>query len=292
MPREVRWERMFRDELAAELARCPVAWFAYGLCEPHGDHNALGLDALKAHGITRAAAQAHGGVVAPPDYWHIHEIAGYGAWAATHVGETQPFLTAVPPWIHFRNVLYHIRAADAAGFHAAVLITGHYGPNWVDLQTLIAAWQPHFTVRLRGLPDFEANLDSRGDHAGMVETSQLWHLEPDCVDLSRLPDPVPPSPNFAAGGDAHQASRRLGERMVAHQVEWLGRAARELLAAYREPAGGRRAVTFDETEAIWAETARTLLPQLKSLAQRFNTADQLPPGSRWAANMDARLPAG
>ncbi len=45
---EVRWERMFPDELEAAIADTPVVYFAYGLCEPHGPQNAVGLDALKA----------------------------------------------------------------------------------------------------------------------------------------------------------------------------------------------------------------------------------------------------
>ncbi len=81
MRREVRWERMFPDELEAAFADCPLAWFTYGLCEPHGPQNAVGLDAIKAHGIACRAAHAHGGIVAPPDYWHIHEIGGYALWS-------------------------------------------------------------------------------------------------------------------------------------------------------------------------------------------------------------------
>ncbi|GEM_PF-2181950 len=45
---KVQWEEMFPDELDAALARCPVGYLPLGLCEPHGLHNALGLDALKA----------------------------------------------------------------------------------------------------------------------------------------------------------------------------------------------------------------------------------------------------
>jgi hypothetical protein len=48
---EVRWEHMFPHELEAAFAACPAVYFAYGLCEPHGPQNTLGLDALKAHGI-------------------------------------------------------------------------------------------------------------------------------------------------------------------------------------------------------------------------------------------------
>ena len=53
---EVRWERMFPDQLEAAFAACPVVYFDYGLCEPHGPHNAGGLDALKAHAICVKAA--------------------------------------------------------------------------------------------------------------------------------------------------------------------------------------------------------------------------------------------
>ena len=82
----------------------------------------------------------------------------------------------MPAWQHFKNVCYHVRAADALGFHAAIFLTGHYGPNWEDLKTLLELIQPAFATRLYGLPDFEAN--TRGfeghegaDHAGRVETS-------------------------------------------------------------------------------------------------------------------------
>ena len=41
MTQEVRWERMFPDQLEAALAACPVVYFPYGLCEPHGPQNAV-----------------------------------------------------------------------------------------------------------------------------------------------------------------------------------------------------------------------------------------------------------
>ena len=155
---EVRWERMFPDELEQAFAASPVVYFPYGLCEPHGPHCALGLDALKAHAIVCRAAQEHGGIVAPPDYWHIHEISGYATWSARNIGEVpRAWLTAIPPWQHFKNVCYHVRAADTLGFQAALFFTGHYGPNWQDLKLLLEILQPHVGARLYGLPDFEAN---------------------------------------------------------------------------------------------------------------------------------------
>src|SRR5450759_349260 len=115
---------MFRDELETAFKACPVVYFTYGLCEPHGPQNALGLDELKAHAIAVQAAHQHGGIVAPPDYWHIHEVSGYAIWSDEWIGHPpHTWLTALPPWQHFKNVCYHIRAADALGFLSLIHIS-------------------------------------------------------------------------------------------------------------------------------------------------------------------------
>lgn len=293
--REVRWERMFPDELERAFAERPVVYFTYGLCEPHGPQNAVGLDALKAHAIARAAAIAHGGLVAPPDYWHIHEIGGYAPWAERNVGEVdRTWLTSVPPWVHFKNVCYHLRTADALGFHAAILLTGHYGPNYQDLQTLVELVQPHVGTRLYGLPDFEANQpgfdrdgSSGGDHAGRVETSLLWALEPDCVDLSRIGSEAGTAlGRFAMGGDAGDSSRLVGERMVADEVGWLGAKAAELLAAYDRDQPEHRLRTFADVERLWDDVVRPRLPEFRTMQQFWGPEEdgQVSPGSRWHAN--------
>ncbi len=293
---EVRWERMFPDQLEAAIAACPVIYFAYGLCEPHGPQNTLGLDALKAHAICCRAAQSHGGIVAPPDYWHIHEIGLYGAWASEWSGEARPWLTAVPPWVHFKNVCYHLRAADALGFHAAILLTGHYGPNWQDLKTLIELLQPHFAMRIYGLPDFEANQPgfdedgkATGDHAGKVETSLLWAVEPDCVDVSRFPTPDVPHPHFAMGPNAREADRRIGERMVADEVRWLGDKATELLNDFEQhKPTTRKPLSFMAVEQLWANE---VLPQLPAFKTMQVGPDKPPPAhSIWQLNYEIPKP--
>lgn len=288
--REVRWERMFPDKLEAAIEDCPMVYFPYGLCEPHGPHNTVGLDALKAHGICCRAARAHGGVVAPPDYWHVHEIGLYASWGAEQVGEERTWLTAVPPWIHFKNILYHLRAADALNFHGAILLTGHYGPNWQDLKRLIELVQPYMAMRLYGLPDFEANQpgfdrdgESGGDHAGKIETSLLWALEPACVDCSRLPPQDQDGPHFAMKPTAYQADRREGERMVNDEVRWLGTKASELLDVYQqEKPAHRYPLSFEQIEKIWAEQ---VAPHLKEF-QSMQYLDLIPPpeDSQWRLN--------
>ena len=289
---EVRWERMFPDELEQAFQTCPVVYFAYGLCEPHGPQNAVGLDTLKAHAIACLAARAHGGIVAPPDYWHIHEIGGYASWAARAVGEVErPWLTSIPPWVHFKNVLYHLRAADVLGFRAAILLTGHYGPNWQDLKTLLDLVQPHVGTRLYGLPDFEANQPgfaedgrSGGDHAGRVETSLLWAVEPASVDVSRFPGVDEPGPHFAMGPDARQANRQIGERMVADEVRWLGQKAAELLASYDRLTPHHTLRTFADVENLWDTVVRPRLSEFQTMQHHWEGREPVPEGSRWSAN--------
>lgn len=287
--REVRWEKMFRDELERAFRDCPVVYLPYGLCEPHGSYNAVGLDGLKAHELCCRAAFAHGGVVAPCDFWHVHEIASYAEWGAATIGEVRPWMTAVPPWIHFKNVCYHIRAADAAGFQAAILVTGHYGPNKDDLELLVSIAAPHFDIRLCALPDYEAIGDTSrvkagtGDHAGMIETSQLWALMPECVDMSRFREEPQ---GFAAAPDAGDASLRLGEEIVATQVDWLGKKAAEMLGEF-DATAERTPLSFVDVEAIWKAKVEPVLPRFKSMRYAAEIEEEpfeIPESSQWSLN--------
>lgn len=293
---EVRWERMFPDQLERRFAAWPVLYQTYGLCEPHGPQNALGLDALKAHALACLAARRHGGIVAPPDYGHIHEVGDYAIWATGTIGEVErDWLSAVPPWHHFRTVCFHLRIADRLGFKAMILITGHYGVNYLDLKTLVDLVQPSAGVRLCALADFEADTagfdgrgEPQGDHAGRIETSQLWALEPTAVDVSRMPPPGTPGTFFAMGPDAREASRRAGQEMVERQVAWLGNKASELVAAHDALKPTVRLRSFDDVEALWRNIVAPALPGFLSMhLDPRNTGRNVPDRSRWALNFRA-----
>ncbi len=290
--REVRWERMFRDELDLAFQNFPLVWLTYGLCEPHGPHNAVGLDSLKAHGLACLAAKKIGGIVAPPDYWHIHEIGRIAASSGIKkIGEIGPtWLTAVPPWVFFRNVLYHIRATDALGFHAAILMSGHGGCFTKDFKTLINFWQPHFDMKLFCLLDHDV-LSDGGDHAGRIETSQLWELEPDCVDMTRLPKEWVPYPNnFATGLDAHLANREEGKRMINEQVEKLTELAKSLLESYQTPNSNRKPKSFSEIDQLWGKTMAEVFPSLEIMKQQIDGWPPPPADSRWMLNWKIQAP--
>ena len=66
---QVQFEEMFPWEFAQALARAPICYVPLGTLEWHGEHNAVGLDAIKAHAVCVHAARRSGGIVVPPLYW-------------------------------------------------------------------------------------------------------------------------------------------------------------------------------------------------------------------------------
>jgi creatinine amidohydrolase len=244
---------MFKDEFEAAVAAKPVCYLSFGLSEPHGVQNAMGLDGLKAYALVQRAALAHGGVVAPPVWWHVHETPLGLAWLAKQ-NAPQPYLTCVPPEVFLHQLVYQLRAVEAAGFRCAIAVTGHYGGIEVDMKRVCSIYAKHRPLRTAALADWEAirYKDYRGDHAGRCETSQLWALCPELVDISRIPAEPFDGVRFASRYEARDSSRPEGERIAASQVDYLGKLAAELLRqAESQPPGER--IPGSQAEAIWQE---------------------------------------
>jgi creatinine amidohydrolase len=269
---KVRWEELLPHEFVAARDACPVAYMAYGLTEPHGPYNAIGLDWLKAQALVVRAAQAHGGLVAPPCAWHIQEIPefhddGQGHGWLTQVGVKQNLASAIPSDLFYRLMLYHLRAMDARGFHAAILVTGHYGGIEKVMRKLAEFYlrQTGSPIQVATLADNEViapELPWRGDHAGFTETAQLMALHPTLVDLTQRRVPAELGDRFAGG--VNFTADRLpnatdGERIVASQVAGLGALGQRLLAAF-QPRAGWRAPDLNATEAIWQNFDRLTRP--------------------------------
>jgi creatinine amidohydrolase len=288
--RDVRWTHLFPDELEAAFEEYPLLYLPYGICEPHGPGNALGLDGLIAEGACTAAAQAHGGILAPTWWWHVAEMGGEAIWAHDTIGEVaRNWLSAFPPWMFFKSFCYHVRIAERMGFHGVLLVSGHYGPHMDDLARLIGLLQPRVGARLRAVGLFEAAPDPFGDgrpehHAGRSETSLLWAVAPGCVDLSRLPE-TKNGPEFAMAPDVHESDRRAGERILARSADWLGEQGTALLAEYERVGPTDRLARFEDMERAWREL---VLPQVSSFgtmqAKHDPSQREVEPGSVWFAN--------
>ncbi|MEZ4663116.1 MAG: hypothetical protein R2911_36670 [Caldilineaceae bacterium] len=116
-----------------------------------------------------------------------------------------------------------------------------------------------------------------------METSLLWALEPQCVDMSRMPVDETGAPHFAMGPDAIQSDRRIGERMVADEVRWLGQKASALLDQYAEnPPATRQPLTFMDIERIWVQEVQPVLPDFKTMKYLERTPP--PEDSVWRVN--------
>lgn len=150
-------------------------------------------------------------------------------------------------------------------------------------------------MKIYGLPDFEANQPGfgksgeKGDHAGKVETSLLWALDPDCVDFSRLPsaDGIGlDEHNFAMGPNAFESNRRSGEQMAEDEARWLGEKAETLLSEYQhDPPKNRNPLSFMAVEQIWTRDVEPQLREFLTMKELFEwQLEGPPPQSRWRLN--------
>ncbi|MBI5725853.1 MAG: creatininase family protein [Planctomycetes bacterium] len=253
--RKVRWEEMFPDELKASIEACPACYLAFGFAEPHGPYNAIGLDWIKAYEIVQRAALEHGGVVAPPFAWHVGEMPLF-PWTTIR-GAPQPYCSSVNPETFLQVLICQLRALDARGFHAGIFITGHYGGHQEDCRLLCDYYR-----RKTGTPmqtvffsdgEVMTHENYRGDHAGIIETSQLMYLRGDLVDLSRTVDSSPLGAFIGHRFPNDQGispSRELGDKIVTAQIARLGEIQKELLAAYR-PNPSYKPPTLMEVQDLW-----------------------------------------
>jgi len=65
----VQYERLRPAQIAERRAAFPVAYLPIGTIEWHGEHNPVGLDTLKIHGLMIECADRIGGLVFPPLYY-------------------------------------------------------------------------------------------------------------------------------------------------------------------------------------------------------------------------------
>ncbi len=243
-----RWEEMLPEELNAELARAPVAYFACGAMEDHGLQNALGTDPYVAYEMCLRAAEISGGVVLPPVPLAPAGIPGYSR-EELRSGERELY----PPSLWVSRELCQrvytelLESMADLGFRACVTNGGHWPAD-----ALLQEIEREHGGLIRGmrfwgggvvrLLEAEIGELSREDplalgHAAMWETSMVMATRRDWVDLSRVPfikdSPIPQqlqkaSPEVIA--HTAQANVELGERMLNRAAERMAGIAQELLS--------------------------------------------------------------
>ncbi len=137
MTPKVQFEELFPWELAQAIAQAPICYLPLGVLEWHGEHSAVGLDALKAHALCVNAARQSGGVVVPPLYWatdYREDLEG-GRYLTGGVERGERY--HVPGnmfWLRpetYRGLLLDIyEAIRRRGFRAIVVVAGHWSEKY------------------------------------------------------------------------------------------------------------------------------------------------------------------
>jgi creatinine amidohydrolase len=216
---KVQFEEMFPWELARAIAEAPICYFPLGVLEWHGEHNAVGLDAIKAHTICVRAAQRAGGIVVPPLYWATdsREDLEEGGYLTGGVERGERY--HVPGnmyWIPgetFHNLLLDIyEAMRRRGFQAILVVSGHW-PE-ATLSVIRASGDEflaqHGEMRWLLVTDQEVAADQGylHEHAAGGETSLLMAIRPDLVDLRKTLETDGELSEYYATEPAHLERRR------------------------------------------------------------------------------------
>lgn len=199
---KVRYEEMLPHEIVARRKNFPAAFIGLGGLEWHGEHLGVGNDALKAQKLCELAAERSGGFAFPtlwygePRTQHMLEAdvdpdgrvkakMGFNKkkFAGSFAGKT------AEEQAHFyENLVFHtLVQMNQLEMKAVCLVCGHY-PLHGWAKPAVERFNASFkdTQAFAGIefhyPPKTPHVG--GDHAAKWETSYLWYLRPDCVDMS------------------------------------------------------------------------------------------------------------
>ena len=217
----VEYQLLLPYQVKERIEQHPLVYVPVGSLEWHGEHMALGNDAIKMHALCCEAARLGGGIVFPPIFYGIPYIVNYGA--------AYPHDANLPVSSAFLKHLLNttLSGLEEAGFVAAILATGHTCRQQRDLMREIAR-EYQGSMRVYGTDDMEwaDDIGFTSDHAAKWESSILWYLRPELVDMYRLPKDTG-VPLEGVGGDDPRlhASRDLGQtavQAIARDLSGLG----------------------------------------------------------------------
>ena len=218
----VEYQKLLPYQFEKRITACPLVYVPVGSLEWHGEHNALGLDAIKMHLHCVEAARLSGGIVFPTTYYGIPGMMPYGT-SYTHPANlpmTAEFLKHV--------LTTTLSGLENVGFKAAILITGHTCEGQMALMREIAT-EYQGPMKVFGTND--GIIKNTSDHAAQWETSILWYARPELSDMSRLPKDTSIKLEGVGGEDPRlHATRELGKAAVEAIAADLATKGKELLA--------------------------------------------------------------
>ena len=198
----VRFELMRPDEILAAKQEKSIAYLPIGPLEWHGPAMPFGTDPLAAQEITREAARRFGGVVLPTLFCgterertpELLEAKGFSDVDQYIVGMDVPANTVKSLYtkedMFSMMVREYIRLLVEQGYQLIVLVNGHGATGQMyQLNRLAVEYSNESSSRV--MVSFPLTHADPGDqdfgHATRFETSLQMYLNPQSVDLDRLP---------------------------------------------------------------------------------------------------------
>jgi len=199
---KIRYEEMLPHEITARRKKFPAAFIGLGTLEWHSEHLAVGNDALKAEKLCELAAERSGGFAFPTLWYGEPRVAGLMEPNYDPDGKIKFIMgfqerkfstdyfgkTAEEQVQFYQALLFHILIQlNTLEMKAVCLLCGHYPIyDWANpvVERFNAAF--HDTQAFAGIEFTYPGISDHvgGDHAAKWETSYLWYLRPDCVDMS------------------------------------------------------------------------------------------------------------
>jgi len=199
--KKIRYEEMLPHEIIARREKFPAAFIGLGGLEWHGEHLAVGNDALKAEKLCELAAEKTGGFAFPTLWYgeprtfklievYYDDIQSFMNYEKQKFSENyMGFRKSPEEQIKFyKELLFHtLVQMNSLGMKAVCLLCGHYPLHkWAsevaeEFNSLFSDTQVFAGIEFHYPPESK---DVGGDHAAKWETSYLWYLRPDCVDMS------------------------------------------------------------------------------------------------------------
>lgn len=175
---EQQYELMLPWQLRAAVKNRAVAYIPLGTFEWHCEHLPVGLDALTAHGLCLRAAKIDGGVVLPA--LHYGTGGGHGDYPWTMIMSDEKAIAA--------QLDFTLAKLKSFGFKRVVLFSGHFPDAQLNIIDALASAKSDETFKVQALAvNRIEGLAIAPDHAGLFETTLLFAMWPNLVQIDRLP---------------------------------------------------------------------------------------------------------
>ena len=226
------YEKLRPIHIEIICAKNPIAYLPWGALEYHGNHNPIGLDGIKAHGLCIHLAKEVGGIVLPPVYQAANLISSYpGADFEQHSIEFSEKLIKL-------TCEEYLEQLAKQNFKIVMVLTGHAGEPHLDiLRGTCAEFNKKYPdMYFWYLAEFDILSDDLlvANHSAIGETSLQMYYDESLVDLNTLPKDgeITLEKDAVSGEDPRLSTKELGKKIAKEFVKNASKKLKHLQKKY------------------------------------------------------------